>query len=148
MRERFLESPISLVYDPKMFDIDILKKLLGQSQEEFSKYLENGESDVFAEAGELLWECMKIDVAQVIGRETDNINALKSAVSQMGETYNQLFYQCYHFHSWYIGGVPNDFALEKKLYLKTAKSLEKLIKNRETNRKIKKKAIENVALAV
>ena len=45
--------------------MNVLEKLLGQSKEEYAKYLANGETDVLAEAGELLWECLKADLAQV-----------------------------------------------------------------------------------
>jgi hypothetical protein len=123
-------------------------KLLGQSKEEYTKYLESGESDALAEAGELLWECVKVDLAQVTSMKTDNVNALITAVGQMGEIYNTLFYHCYNFHSWYMGGVPNDFALEKKLYLKTVKSLETVIKNREDSKRTKKQVIENIVGAI
>ena len=131
-----------------MIENNVLHKLLSQSKEEYAKYLDNGESDVLAEAGELLWECLKAGISQVIEMKTENVNALKAAADQMGETYNQLFFQCYHFHSWYAGGVPNDFAAEKKLYLKTAKSLENIIKNREKSRRTKKQKMENAAEAI
>jgi hypothetical protein len=127
-----------------MIENDILRKLLGQSRGEYAKYLADGETDFLAEAGELLWQCLKADITQSNFMEKDNLTALKAAAAQMGETYNQLFYQCYHFHSWYTGGVPNDFVLEKKLYLKTAKSVETLIKNRENNR-INKRETEFLA---
>lgn len=127
-----------------MTENNILKRLMGQSKDEYAKYLANGETDVLAEAGELLWQCLKADIAQSRFMEKDNLTALKSAAAQMGETYNQLFYQCYHFHSWYTGGVPSDFVLEEKLYLKTAKSMETLIKNRENSR-INKRETEFLA---
>ena len=130
-----------------MVDNNFLK-LLGQSKEEYTKYLENGVSDDLAEAGELLWECLKADIVQAANMKIDNVNALKLAVIKRGEAYNQLFYQCYHFHSWYVGGVPNDFSVEEKLYLKTAKSLETLIKNRENSKRTKKQLIENIATAI
>jgi len=82
-----------------MVDNSFLKKLLGQSKEEYSKYLENGMSDDLAEAGELLWECMKADISRASNMKIDIVNALKSAVAKRGEAYNQLFYRCYHFHS-------------------------------------------------
>jgi hypothetical protein len=126
-----------------MIENDVLGKLLGQSKDEYVKYLANGETDVLAEAGELLWECLKADLSQVLVMKNDDINALMAAAAQMGETYNQLFYQCYHFHSWYVGGVPSDFVLEKKLYLKTVKSIEKLVKNRGKSRKTKKRNLED-----
>jgi hypothetical protein len=47
-----------------------------------------------------------------------------------------------------MGGVPNDFALEKKLYLKTVKSLETVIKNREDSKRTKKQVIENIVGAI
>lgn len=131
----------------QMVDNNFLKKLLGQSKEEYAKYLENGVSDDLAEAGELLWECMKADIVQAANMKIGNVNALKLAVVKRGEAYNQLFYQCYHFHSWYVGGVPNDFAVEKKLYLKTVKSLETLIKNRANGRRTKQ-AMENAVAAI
>lgn len=122
-----------------------LKKLLGQSKEEYAKYLENGESDSLAEAGELLWECLKADIAEVTNTKNNNINALMVAATQKGENYNQLFYHCSHFHSWYLGGgVPNDFAAERKLYLKTAKTLQKILE-RGNARKEKRKVLENTA---
>ncbi len=127
-----------------MVDNIFLKKLLGQSKEEYCKYLENGVSDDLAEAGELLWECVKTDISQDSNLKNDNVHALKSAAAKRGEVYNQLFYQCYHFHSWYVGGVPNDFIAEKKLYLKTAKSLEMLIKNRGESRTAEKQVMENI----
>lgn len=131
-----------------MVDNSFLKKLLGQSKEEYSKYLQNGVTDNLAEAGELLWECVKADIAQASNMKLDNVNALKSAVAKKGEAYNQLFYQCFHFHSWYVGGVPNDFVVEKKLYLKTVKSLETLIKNRGESKTTQKKVMENTIEAI
>ncbi len=91
---------------------------------------------------------MKVDIVQVNGLKTDNVNALKTAVGQMGEIYNTLFYHCYHFHSWYVGGVPNDFALEKKIYLKTVKSMETVMKNREDNKRTKKRGAKNIVVAI
>jgi hypothetical protein len=129
-----------------MVDNNFLK-LLGQSKEEYTKYLENGVSDDLAEAGELLWECLKADIVQAANMKIDNVNALKLAVIKRGEAYNQLFYQCYHFHSWYVGGVPNDFVMEEKLYLKTIKSLEALLKNRANGRRAKH-AMENAVAAI
>jgi hypothetical protein len=121
------------------------EKLLGQSKEEYAKYLENGESDSLAEAGELLWECLKADIAEVTNAKKNNINALMVAAAQRGETYNQLFYRCSHFHSWYLGGgVPNDFVAKRKLYLKTAKTLQKILE-RGNGRKAKRKVLENTA---
>src|SRR5208337_2264214 len=113
-----------------------IEKLLGQSQEEYVKYLENGESDALAEAGELLWECLKVDMSKAAKTKADNINALMAAAALKGDDFTQLFYRCFHFHSWYAeGGVPNDFVLEKKLYKETAKTLQGMIENNEKARK-------------
>jgi hypothetical protein len=131
-----------------MMDNLELKKLLGQSKAEYAKYLECGDSDTLAEAGELLWECLKADVAQVTSVKTDNFNELMKAAAKMGENRNQLFYHCYHFHSWYLGGVPSDFEVEKKLYLKSVKSLENIIKNRESKKRGKKRELENATEAI
>ncbi len=130
-----------------MLDKDFFK-LLDQSKIEYAKYLESGESDALAEAGELLWECVKADLVHVTSMKTDNVNALMRAVAPMGEIYNQLFYHSYHFHSWYVGGVPNDFALEKKLYLETVKSLETLKRNRENSKRTKKQVTENMVVVI
>jgi hypothetical protein len=102
--------------------------LLGQSKEEYAKYLKCQDNDFLAEAGELLWESLKAYIIQETNTKTSNIKTLTMATSQLGETVNQLFFRCYHFHSWYSGGgVPNDFTTEKKLYLESAKSLEKML---------------------
>ena len=69
-----------------MVDNIFLKKLLGQSKEEYCKYLENGISDDLAEAGELLWECMKTDISQDSNLKNDNVHALKSAAAKRGKS--------------------------------------------------------------
>jgi len=67
----------------------------------------------------------------------------------MGEPFNELFFHCYHFHSWYLGGgVPNDFETEKKLYEKSVKSLERIMMKRKNNRWTRKQKIENAAEAI
>lgn len=131
-----------------MIDNCELKKLLGQSKVEYARYLDGKDDDALAEAGELLWECLKAHIAQVTNTKTDNINTLAEATAQMGEAYNQLFCHCCHFHSWYVGGVPNDFAAEKKLYLKSAGSLEKIIENQGKPRRTKKQELENATEAI
>ena len=125
-----------------------LRKLLGQSKEAYAQYLESKDGDALAEAGELLWECLKVNIAQVNKTKTDNINALRAAAAQLGEAYNQLFDHSYHFHSWYLGAVPNDFAAEEKLYLKTVKTLEKITKNIGNKCRTKKQELENAASAI
>jgi hypothetical protein len=118
------------------------KKLLGQSKMEYAKFLENKDVDVLAEAGELLWESLKSHLEQETNTKTNNFQTLTKTASQMGERFNKLFFHCYHFHSWYSGvGVPNDFKAEKKLYLESVKSLEKIVgkgKTRPTKRELKK----------
>ncbi len=104
------------------------ERLLVQSKEEYSKFLESHNSDVFAQAGELLWESLKAHIIQVRDVKTKDIKSLTKTASQMGESFNELFFHCYHFHSWYLGeGVPNDFTAEKKLYLEAVESLNQLI---------------------
>lgn len=119
------------------------EKLLSQSKEQYSKYLESQDSDILAEAGELLWECVKAHIAQETNLKTNNLKTLTNTVSQMGERFNKLFFHCYHFHSWYLGvGVPNDFGAERKLYLESAKSLEKIISNEGNSKRTKKRELE------
>jgi hypothetical protein len=126
-----------------MSNNDDPEKLLSQSKEQFAKYLESQDSDVFAEAGELLWESLKANMVQETNIKTNNFKTLTMAASQMGERFNKLFFHCCHFHSWYLGiGVPNDFAAEKKLYLESVKSLEKIIRNKGNNRRTRKKELE------
>jgi hypothetical protein len=104
------------------------KKLLGQSKEEYAKFLENQDVDILAEAGELLWKSLKAHLEQETNTKTNNFQALTKTASRMGERFNKLFFHCYHFHSWYSGvGVPNDFTAEKKLYSESVKSLEKIV---------------------
>jgi len=118
-----------------MIDDNEIKKLLGQSKTEYANFLKHSKSDDLAEAGELLWECFRTDIAQVTNTKIDDINALIAAANQMGEPFNELFFHCYHFHSWYLGGgVPNDFETEKKLYEKSVKSLERIMMKRKNNR--------------
>ena len=106
-----------------------IEKLLGQSKDAYARYLENGEGDALAEAGELLWECLKAEIVEAANTKIANFNALKTEADLRGETYSQLFFRCHHFHSWYFeGGVPNNFAAEKKLYIETAKTLRKILK--------------------
>ena len=123
-----------------------IEKLLGQSQEEYDKYLENGESDALAEAGELLWECLKIDMAKAAKTKAGNINSLMAAAALKGDDFTRLFYRCFHFHSWYAeGGVPKDFVLEKRLYKETVKTLQGMIENSEKARKLKRQVMESTA---
>ena len=122
-----------------------IEKLLGQSKDAYDRFLENGESDALAEAGELLWECLKAELNQEANAKIENFNALKTEADLRGEKYSQLFFRCHHFHSWYFeGGVPNNFVAEKKLYIVTAKTLQKILEDKNS-RKIKKQAIENAA---
>lgn len=131
-----------------MIDDNEIKKLLAQSKLEYANYLEHGESDALAEAGELLWECFRANVAQITNVKIDNINALKATVANMGEPVNQLFFRCYHFHSWYSGGgVPNNFEAEKKIYIESLKSVEKIVKNRINSQRTKTQKLENAAEA-
>ena len=117
-----------------------IERLLGQSQEEYDKYLESGESDALAEAGELLWECLKVDMAKAAKTKAGNINALMAVAALRGDAFVELFYRCFHFHSWYFeGGVPNDFVLEKRLYRETAKTLQGMLENSEKAQKRKDK---------
>lgn len=125
-----------------------IKKLLSQSKEAYAKYVECNKVDDLAEAGELLWECLKANIAQVTNTKTDNVNELRRAAAPMGEIYNQLFFHCNHFHSLYLGdGVSNDFAAEKKLYQKSVRSLEKIIKNKVNCAKNRKR-LENATEAI
>jgi hypothetical protein len=102
--------------------------LLGQSKQEYSKFLKSQDVDVFAEAGELLWESLKAYLKQATKQKMDGAKALAIIASQMGDVFNELLFNCQHFHSWYIGvGVPNDFAAEKKLYTQSLETLEKII---------------------
>ena len=120
-----------------------IEKLLGQSKDAYAKYLENGEAEGLAEAGKLLWECLKAELSQTAIAKTYNLNALKEEANLRGEMVSQLFFRCHHFHSWYFeGGVPNNVAAEKKLYLGTLNSLQKILENKHIL-KAKKQAIEN-----
>lgn len=105
------------------------ESLLGQSKQEYARYLKNQDIDVFAEAGELLWESFKAYLKQASKtQKLDSAKALGNFASQKGETINDLFFHCQHFHAWYTGeGVPNDFVAEKKLYTETLQSFEKLL---------------------
>ena len=118
------------------------KKLLGQSKKEYAKFLEKQDVDILAEAGELLWESLKAHLEQETNTKTNSFQTLTKIAARMGERFNTLFFHCYHFHSWYSGvGVPNDFPAEKKLYLESAKSFEKIIskgKIRPKKREIEK----------
>ncbi|MGD6934660.1 MAG: hypothetical protein ACQCN5_10690 [Candidatus Bathyarchaeia archaeon] len=102
--------------------------LLIQSKQEYAKFLKSKDLDVFAEAGELLWESLKAYLMQATKQKLDGVRAMENIAGQMGEVYNELFFHCQHFHSWYLGvGVPNDFAAEKKLYTQSLQILEKII---------------------
>ncbi len=104
------------------------KILLGQSKQEYAKFLKCQDTDVFAEAGELLWESLKAYLKQATKQKLDGANALANMAGQMGDVFNELFFHCQHFHSWYSGvGVPNDFVAEKKLYTQSLETLEKII---------------------
>lgn len=127
----------------QMIENNAIKELLEQSKTEYANYLKHGEGDALAEAGELLWECLRANLAQVTKIEIDNINALMAAVAQMGEPFNQLFFRCYHFHSWYSGGgVPNNFEAEEKMYLESFSSVEKMVKNKANSLRTKKQKLE------
>ncbi len=126
-----------------MSNNDDPEKLLGQSKEEYAKFLINQDSDVLAEAGELLWESLKAHIVQETNLKTNSVKTLTKAASLMGERFNTLFFHCYHFHSWYLGvGVPNDFVAEKKLYLESVRSLEKIVNNEGKSHKTKKRELE------
>jgi hypothetical protein len=126
-----------------------LIKLLKQSRSEYKNYLNGGKDDALAEAGELLWECLKANIAQVTNAKIDNNNALKAAAASMGEQFNQLFFHCYHFHSWYSGGgVPNNFEAEEKIYLESFKSVEKFVNNKRSSQRTKERELENAAEAI
>ena len=126
-----------------------IKKLLEQSKKEYANYLKHGEEDALAEAGNLLWECFRANIAQITNIKIDNIKALKSAVAQMEEPVNQLFFRCYHFHSWYSGGgVPNNFEAEKKIYIESFKSVEKIVENKINNQRMSKQKLEKSAEAI
>jgi len=127
-----------------MLDNQELKKLLGQSESEYAKFLMHNDVEAFAEAGELLWECFKLYITRITNKKTDNLNDLRKAASQLGEEYNLLFDRCYHFHCWYEGAVPNDFEAEKQLYLKTSQSLEKTMRNKGKIRRTKRPELEIV----
>jgi len=103
--------------------------LLGQSKQEYAKFLKSQDVDVFAEAGELLWESFKAYLTQSTNiTKIDGAKAFAKLASQMGEVFNELFFHCQHFHSWYIGeGVPTDYVAEKKLYTRSLNTLEKII---------------------
>jgi hypothetical protein len=126
-----------------------IKKLLEQSKAVYSNYLKLGEEDSLAEAGELLWECVRASVAQITNIKIDNINALMSAATKMGEPFNQLFFRCYHFHSWYSGGgVPNNFEAEKRIYIESFRSVEKIVKNNKNSHRTKKQRLEAATEAI
>ena len=113
--------------------------LLSQSKWQYAKFLENKDTDVFAEAGEMLWEALKAHLIQTANVKTSNYKTLTNVASQMGEPFNELFFHCYHFHSWYRGeGVPNNLAAEKKLYSKSVKSFEKIICGKTNKRELEK----------
>jgi hypothetical protein len=102
--------------------------LLNQSKIQYGKFLKNRDNDVLAEAGELLWESLKAHLAQVTNTKTSNLKTLTKTASQMGEVFNELFFHCYHFHTWYIGdGVLNDYRTENNLYLQSVGVLEQII---------------------
>lgn len=126
-----------------MNDVDDPEKLLGQSKEQYAKFLESQNSDFLAEAGELLWESLKAHIAQRTNTKTNNFKILTNAASRMGKPFNELFFHCLHFHSWYSGvGVPNNFVAEEKLYSKSVKSLEKIISNKRNKRRTEKRELE------
>ncbi len=131
-----------------MINDNEIKKLLEQSKIEYMNYLKEGEEDALAEAGELLWDCFRANISQATNTKIDNINALMASVAKMGEPFTQLFYHCYHFHSWYSGGgKPNNFEAEKKIYIESFKSVEKILKNKRNSHRTKKQ-LENAAEAI
>jgi hypothetical protein len=102
--------------------------LLGQSKKEYVKFLKSRDVDVFAEAGELLWESLKTYLKQSTKQTLDSAKVLSKVACQMGDETSELFFHCQHFHVWYTGeGVPNDFEAEKRLYSQSVKTLEKII---------------------
>ncbi|XHH08136.1 MAG: hypothetical protein ACFCUE_11250 [Candidatus Bathyarchaeia archaeon] len=110
-----------------MSGINSPKFLLGQSKQEYAKFLKSQDVDVFAEAGELLWESLKAYLDEAT-QKNNGAKALATIANQMGDAFNELFFHCQHFHSWYSGvGVPNDFPAEKKLYTQSLATLEKII---------------------
>jgi hypothetical protein len=112
-----------------MSGINSPETLLGQSKQVYAKFLKSQDVAVFAEAGELLWGSFKAYLKQATDmQKIDGAKALAKIASQMGEVYNELFFHCQHFHSWYIGeGVPTDYVAEKKLYTQSFNTLEKII---------------------
>jgi hypothetical protein len=131
-----------------MIDDSEIKKLLEQSKTEYANYLKLDKEDALAEAGELLWECFRASVAQITNIKIDNINELMATTTQMGEPFNQLFFRCYHFHSWYSGGgVPNNFEAEKKIYIESVRSVEKIVKNKRNSQRTKKQKLETATEA-
>jgi hypothetical protein len=102
--------------------------LLGQSRGKYAEFIETKDDDVLAEAGELLWESLKSHLTRVSNSETSDFKTLTEAAVEMGENFTELFYRCYHFHSWYFGnGVSNDCVVEKQLYLQSVDALEKIL---------------------
>ena len=129
-----------------MINNDDPRRLLGQSKEQYAKFLESKDNDVLAEAGELLWESLKAHIIQTGNIKVSNLKILTKAASEMGETYSTLFFHCYHFHSWYLGvGVPNSIIAEKKLYLETVKLLEKTINENGHSQRARKRPLEKVS---
>jgi hypothetical protein len=111
-----------------MSNNDSAQMLLSQSKEKYVNFIENKDSDVLVEAGELLWESLKAHLAKITNTKTSNIKTLTKTASQMGEVFNELFFYCYHFHSWYLGdGISNDYIAEKKLYLQSVDEVEQII---------------------
>jgi hypothetical protein len=129
-----------------MINDDDPNKLLGQSKEQYAKFLVTHDNDVLAEAGELLWESLKAHVMQIASIKVSNLKTLTKAASEMGETYSTLFFHCYHFHSWYLGvGVPNSIIAEKKLYLESVKLLEKTMNENGHTQRARKRRLEKVS---
>jgi hypothetical protein len=129
-----------------MINDDDPNKLLGQSKEQYAKFLVSHDNDVLAEAGELLWESLKAHVMQIASIKVSNLKTLTKAASEMGETYSTLFFHCYHFHSWYLGvGVPNSIIAEKKLYLESVKLLEKTMNENGHTQRARKRRLEKVS---
>ena len=129
-----------------MINNDDPRRLLGQSKEQYAKFLESKDNDVLAEAGELLWESLKAHITQMTNSKTDNFKTLTNAASKMGEPFNELFFHCLHFHSWYLGvGVPNNFAAEEKLYSESVQSLEKIINENGHSQRARKRPLEKVS---
>jgi len=57
-----------------MINDNEIKKLLRQSKIEYANYLKLGEGDDLVQAGELLWECFRANIAQVTHTKIANFN--------------------------------------------------------------------------